>query len=75
MELSLITVYYIEEIIRIFLLCDAGKICLCVGQIKLEAYIGSNKVHVLQECSGHIFFFGPTKVRALLLIIADFSIL
>ena len=35
----------------------------------------STCVDVLQECSGHIFFFGSTKVHALLLIIADFSIL
>ena len=75
MKWLLLTVYYITEIIRKCSICDGGKICLCVGQLQLEAYIGSNKVHVLQECSGHIFFFGPTKVRALLLIIADFSIL
>ena len=35
----------------------------------------STCVDVLQECSGHIFFFGSTKVHTLLLIIADFSIL
>ena len=73
MEWSILTVllYYRNNQEFFFLV---GK-CVSVGQRGMHWLKQSTCVDVLQECSGHIFFFGSTKVHALLLIIADFSIL